>query len=835
MRNFLVVLALAVFIYSNSTAQNVKKFVNENLQTKNISYTWKNVKSENNNYSFNLESEVKFSCFAFGVKTEKALCIDFIAEYRTLENNIWTDWQIGEFEYSANETNTGYIWSELFFTQKQVLSSNVEFRIVSAKNISEVKLVAYDVLSDAIKHNSTAQINNQKSINECPEIPSIIGRETWLEPYYGTQTYTPTVINPDHVVIHYGASPDTYTDGAAVVRSYWNYHVNTLGWADIGYNYLTDKYGNIYQGRKNANILGQDVKGAHAGNANNESIGVNFIGNTDVTQPTAVQLQSCYKLLAWWFNSRGYDPTTSDPMTTQNSGVLTIPRISGHKDVNIGGTACPGDVLYAELPNMRVQTKAIIDACSGTVETQVNTTNLWETQDFTSNFTDVASNGIKNRFYQVIDFNGTEWGANTDYGFFADNFTSLTANNWQQVIGTWSASNDVLDQTDEVSSNTILSSALNQNNSDSYLYNFAAIISGSGTNKRAGLHFMCSSPTLTNRGNSYMVYYRTDYARVEIYKVVNDVLQTPTMQDYTMQDDVFYDFKIIYTKSTGEIVVYINNQKVVSWIDSSPYTTGDYISFRTGECTLKVSEIKVYHSRGTSETVTLGDATKEIRYQNTNPNVYSAKIKSIAVDVNDLMSSIYYQNINVDWTNPSNTVVYDGLANEIDVFTTPTSISAKWNISTDINSEIHQYWYSVGTAAGNTDVVSWTNTVDTFFTENSLNLVEDQTYYINVKSENNAGLFSDVTSSDGQILDVINSIKEQYENITIYPNPTNSVVVIKNNLINENFEITNSIGQVVSSGKINSSNFEINISNLGTGVYFLRISNKLIIKKIVKI
>ncbi len=114
----------------------------------------------------------------------------------------------------------------------------------------------------------------------CPEFPEIITRSQWNAAVRSSvdvnASYTVTYITATHTVIHHGASPDTYTDGQAVVRSYWNYHVNSLGWTDIGYNYLVDKFGNLYQGRHNPSLPASDVRGAHAGNANSGSIGVNF-------------------------------------------------------------------------------------------------------------------------------------------------------------------------------------------------------------------------------------------------------------------------------------------------------------------------------------------------------------------------------------------------------------------------------------------------------------------------------------------------------------------------------------------------------------------------------
>jgi hypothetical protein len=167
-------------------------------------------------------------------------------------------------------------------------------------------------------------------------------------------------------VIHHGASPDSYTDGAAVVRSYWNYHVNTNGWSDIGYNYLFDKSGNMYVGRYNPNLPNQDVKGAHAGSANSKSIGLNYLGNSDAsgTAPTTVQNNKCCQFMAWWYDHKGLDPTSSASILCQDNVTRTLKRICGHRDVNPGGTTCPGNALYALLPTLRTNTQQIIEDCN---------------------------------------------------------------------------------------------------------------------------------------------------------------------------------------------------------------------------------------------------------------------------------------------------------------------------------------------------------------------------------------------------------------------------------------------------------------------------------------
>ncbi len=753
MKTLLLIISLIIspYLFSQKATQIINK--TQERSTNSQTYIWNSsVSKTNNQYKFNINNATGFSCFGIGVKSSNAKAKDFTIKYRFTNTS---DWFSGEFDHELTETNTGYIWSELLFVPNQELKENIEIIIVSNSNISELRLDIMDILSDLPK-NGTNQNNNIRSTNSCPQMPTMIGRDSWLDPYYTQPAYTPTIIYPDHIVIHHGAFPDTYTDGAAIARSYWNYHVNTIGWSDVGYNFIIDKYGNIYQGRMNSNIAGQDVKGAHAGPANNESIGINFLGNSDVTLPTTAQLQTCNEFMAWWFDTRGgYDPTVSASMTTQNSGVMVIPRISGHKDVNIGGTSCPGNALYAELPGMRTGTKAIMDACATPPTTNVSSTGVWKTADFNASFNDIAGySGIKTKYYQVIDFDGTDWGANENNGFYADNFDNSLNVNWSNYDGTWANINGFLNQNDEASSNTILTAPLNQNNDNQFMYAWSAKIGGTGTNRRAGLHFYCDDSSLPNRGNSYFVYFRVDGESIQIYKVENDVFSLEANMSYTINENTLYDYKVTFDKISGELTVYVDDSKQLSWTDTNPLTTtGDYVSFRTGNCTYDISELKVYHSRTSSETVSLGSSASDIRFQNQNPSTFSAKVKSIVVDSLGLLSDLSFDNIDVDWTAPTNVTVADGLTTDIDTIYSSTTISANWIKSTDINSDIDAYFYCIGTSSGADDILAWTNiNNDTNITNSSLSLTYSQMYYVSIKSLNNAGLYSSANTSDGVYL-----------------------------------------------------------------------------------
>lgn len=430
--------------------------------------------------------------------------------------------------------------------------------------------------------------------------------------------------------------------------------------------------------------------------------------------------------------------------------------------------------------------------------TVVNTNAAWKTTAFTATVTDqdnVGGSGIEKGYYQAIDYNGTEWRANYTHGFLADNFDNTIHPEWTQSVGTWGIAGNALVQTDETSpsaGNTNIYASLTQNLSNRYLYQFLAKFEGSGTTRRGGLHFACDNPSMTNRNNSYFVWFRLDDQKVEIYKTVNNVIGTPKVSlPHTFTAGQWYDVKVIYDRITGKISVYWNNALIAAWTDTAPYANGNSVSFRSGNCKLSIDEIKVYRSRPATVGITVGSGlANDLRYGNPNPLQPAGKIKSICQDSAGNLSPIFYHDVNVDWTPPSNiTTVNDGPGADINLVYTTDSLRANWSNALDSNSAVVRYWYSIGTAPGSTNTIGWTsNWAATAVTANSLVLAHNTFYYFNIKAENGAGLFSSVTSSNGQKVDTTNggtvSLKEQLPagGFVIYPNPFSDNITIRFNL-----------------------------------------------------
>ena len=409
--------------------------------------------------------------------------------------------------------------------------------------------------------------------------------------------------------------------------------------------------------------------------------------------------------------------------------------------------------------------------------TSVSAPTGWVTSNFTANFTDAdnsGGSGIQKRYYQVIDFDGTEWRANANNGFFADNFNTNIHPEWTPVVGAWSINSGALYQSDENEGNTNISAALNQSLSNRHLYHFKARINGSGTNRRAGFHFFADDDTLTNRGNSYFVWFRVDDAKLQIYKVVNDVFGSPVLDmPLTTVAGQLYDYKVIYDRISGDMIIYRDDTYITSWTDSSPLATGNYISFRSGNANMSVAELKVYRSRYPSVTVTVGNpTTSDIRYQNPNPSTPSGKVKSLVDDNANNISVIAEQLVNVDWTSPLSFTTNDGTAADIDTTNTNTQLSANWNTTTDPHSNVVAYWYAIGTTAGDSNVVSWTNNgMNTAITHTGLSVPFNQDYYFSIRAENGAGLLTQVPT-DGQWVVMATGINELVTvSFSVYPNP----------------------------------------------------------------
>ncbi len=196
-----------------------------------------------------------------------------------------------------------------------------------------------------------------------PAQPPIITRAQWgadenirLRACPSGPEYTGT---PKVAFVHHTVTGNSYGPGdtAAIVRSIYAYHVQGEGWCDVGYNFLVDQYGQIFEGRYGG--VAKAVLGAHTGGFNTNSFGVSMIGTFDSVTPSAALQASLAKLLAWKLSLSYANPQAQATLSAASfSGSryatgtrVTFNVISGHRDADL--TACPGNAGYAILPGLR--------------------------------------------------------------------------------------------------------------------------------------------------------------------------------------------------------------------------------------------------------------------------------------------------------------------------------------------------------------------------------------------------------------------------------------------------------------------------------------------------
>jgi hypothetical protein len=193
--------------------------------------------------------------------------------------------------------------------------------------------------------------------------PPIMPRATWganESIRRGPPSYAPNV---RFVIVHHTAGRNDYSraEAPAIVRGIQLFHVQGNGWNDIGYNFLVDRFGTIYEGRYGG--IDRNVVGAHALGFNTGSVGIALLGTYTSTAPSAVAQDAIARLIAWRLDLAHVDPTSFVTYVSGGSerypvGVpVLLNGVSGHRDT--GFTECPGDLLYARLGAIAAAARSI--------------------------------------------------------------------------------------------------------------------------------------------------------------------------------------------------------------------------------------------------------------------------------------------------------------------------------------------------------------------------------------------------------------------------------------------------------------------------------------------
>lgn len=253
---------------------------------------------------------------------------------RTSQDSIrWSDWSDLHIDHHLRATNNNLDYAAPLLTSPQRYIQ-YQVSIPAGSGLQEVQLNAVDT-------SAPAQFQDAQLIDGF-----IIPRAGWgcdesLGMQNGQRSWPPEYAPVQKIILHHTVTQNDEPDPAATVRAIYYYHCVTLGWGDIGYNYLVDWKGNCYEGRYG----GANVIAGHALQYNHGSCGIASLGTFMTFEPAPAILASLVKL------SKTLYPNVDPGVWSYFIDTPNIPNVCGHRDVL--STECPGDDLYADIPAIR--------------------------------------------------------------------------------------------------------------------------------------------------------------------------------------------------------------------------------------------------------------------------------------------------------------------------------------------------------------------------------------------------------------------------------------------------------------------------------------------------
>ena len=261
----------------------------------------------------------------------------------------------------------------------------------------------------------------------------------------------------------------------------------------------------------------------------------------------------------------------------------------------------------------------------------------WYMDDFEVAFSDEPSNCVFQQcFYTIRDFDGTDWRGNNSRGFVTDDFDQTALNSeWTPSTGTWNVQNGVLQQTDANNTNTQINIDLNQTDTTNFLYHWKMRFDGSGSEKRAGVHFFADDLNLATRGNSYLVNFFENTDQIRIYRTdANGNYTTFLIENVTIESNQWLDCKVMYESQIGRISVFLEDKKVAYFTDETPLQSGNGFSFRSGGASVSYDDVIIYQGRACSGSESILVQTDgDCRFESQNDTTFVCGIQSVGFSI----------------------------------------------------------------------------------------------------------------------------------------------------------------------------------------------------------
>lgn len=310
---------------------------------------------------------------------------DVVIRYRTRQADVWSDWEaVAASDISpdpgspdAARSGTRGATDAIVALHADGLQIWAESAAGDVRGLEAVLIDPGEQAGDAQPAAATgaAQTRNAAYVQAAaPPPPTIIPRSGWgadeslrtCRPDLSTEVVA--------AAVHHTASTTSYSaaDVPALIRGFYEYHTRPeaaggRGWCDIGYNFLVDQFGRVWEGR--AGGVDVDVVGVHTGGFNSRTFAVSAIGSYDTVAPTGAMTEAISRTIAWKFAMHRIFGSANVAMVSGGGAskypagtVVVFPTIFGHRDAQL--TSCPGQLLYNQLGAIRARVSALTDAAS---------------------------------------------------------------------------------------------------------------------------------------------------------------------------------------------------------------------------------------------------------------------------------------------------------------------------------------------------------------------------------------------------------------------------------------------------------------------------------------
>ena len=257
----------------------------------------------------------------------------------SLDGQTWTPWRLLEPAEDGPIRHNSYS-SDLVLGRASVFRYRVALAEITAGALPQLEQIHVVCLTTQAVEPSSAWA--KESPRPTVAEPDIVARAGWGADE-SIMTWPADYRHPQAIILHHTGMPLNGVDPSVLVRSLYYYDAVVRQRGDLGYNYLVDPQGKIYEGRAG----GFDVVGSHAGRFDWGSIGIALIGDYGQESVTSEALDSLTDLLAWRCAE-----LYIDPMQEQATFIdQVLPTVMSHRDCE--ATTCAGDALQALLPTIR--------------------------------------------------------------------------------------------------------------------------------------------------------------------------------------------------------------------------------------------------------------------------------------------------------------------------------------------------------------------------------------------------------------------------------------------------------------------------------------------------